>query len=355
MLYPTGATHQHCSRIHLGMRQHKMVITMSKAQIVLYVIALIFCLSATRSNASPLSLSAELSPRLSSAMPVRRAECSLEGNSDVYGLGIRLGVYLQWLVSHIANRAYYARGSIGNLLDTNTVFLSALLVATSLLSIRKDETYAVEIAISLYLMWGTLGSVFSIRGYRTILAPKDKFHMPFSLLGAQMRANLCLAVSSFSIWFWFAGAKSLKATSCVPYVFFFARVHLLGWARIIYQIASVASALYSGWYILLSFPALVVGMLNVCSSLVADVYYLVSHLWVKEPRRSMIPVSTATKLWWYSWSTDAFSESRQYSPPNYTLEMLRKDFVRTSLIDRVQYGMLRIGLLVTPYAHSIAQ
>ncbi|KAF2792031.1 hypothetical protein K505DRAFT_339041 [Melanomma pulvis-pyrius CBS 109.77] len=332
-----------------------MVTTISKAQILLCIVALIVCLSTTGSDASPLPFSDGLDPRLSKAIPVRRAECSFVGNSDVYGLGIRLGVYLQWLVSHIANRSYYARGSIGNLLDTNAIFLSALLVATSLLSMRKDETYAVEITISLYLMWGTLGSVFTIRGYRTILAPKDKLHKPFSRLGAHTRAILSLATSSLSIWFWFAGAKSLKATSCVPYIFFFARVHLLGWARIIYQIASVASAFYSGWYILLNFPSLVVATVNVCSSLIADFHYVVSHLRVKKPRRSTMPVSTAMKLWWYAWSVDTFSESRQYSVPNYTDEKLLKSFPGRSLIDRVQYRMLQLTLLLDPYAHSISQ
>jgi hypothetical protein len=329
--------------------------TLSKAQIFVCIVALIVCLSTSGSDASPLWASSESDPRPSKVSPVRRAECSFAGNSDAYGLGIRLGVYLQWLGSHIANRTYYARDSIGNLLDTNAIFLSALLVATWLLSVRKDETYAVEIAILLYLMWGTLGSVFTIRGYRTVLAPANKYQKPFSLLGAQMRALLSMATSSFSIWFWFAGAKSLKATSCVPYVFFFARVHLLGWARIIYQIASIVSVFYSGWYILLNFPALVVSIVILCSSLVADCLNIVANSWSSKPRKSLLSFSTTLKLWWYAWSIDPFSESSRHGAPKFTAEWLRKTFIRKSWIDRVQYRMLQLTLLMDPFAHSTSQ
>jgi hypothetical protein len=100
--------------------------------------------------------------------------CQFQGNSDVYGLGVRLGVYLQWIASHIANRNRHCKESIGGFLDTNTIFLSALIIATGLLSLERSSTYAVEIAIVLYLIWGTLGSVLVINGYRTVLAPSER-------------------------------------------------------------------------------------------------------------------------------------------------------------------------------------
>lgn len=66
--------------------------------------------------------------------------CSFDGNSDEYGLGIRLGVYLQWIASHIANQNVYAKEVIGVFLDTNTIFLMALLIATARLSLEFEST-----------------------------------------------------------------------------------------------------------------------------------------------------------------------------------------------------------------------
>src|SRR4051812_25170410 len=56
------------------------------------------------------------------------SKCSgFEGNPDLYGLGIRVGVYLQWFSGIIAH-SFHA-DSVPDLLGTNTIFLMALFTA----------------------------------------------------------------------------------------------------------------------------------------------------------------------------------------------------------------------------------
>lgn len=49
--------------------------------------------------------------------------CKFKGNADMYGLGIRLAFYLQWLGSIFA--AWIARSEVSDLAFSNAVFISA--------------------------------------------------------------------------------------------------------------------------------------------------------------------------------------------------------------------------------------
>ena len=98
------------------------------------------------------------------ALLPREALCpSIEGNSDFYGLGIRIGVYLQWLSSWISNSVNPDAAATNH--DTNTVFLCALLIATAVAfsdgSLQLSEKY-----ILLLLSSGFFCTVLSFLGLR---------------------------------------------------------------------------------------------------------------------------------------------------------------------------------------------
>ncbi|KAL9114963.1 MAG: hypothetical protein Q9227_001206 [Pyrenula ochraceoflavens] len=79
----------------------------------------------------------------------RRAECVVTGNEDLYGIGIRIGFYLQILAAAIT--AFGDRDKCRSILATNLWFALALLVALTYLSAHR-EIYVSEVFVSLNLL-----------------------------------------------------------------------------------------------------------------------------------------------------------------------------------------------------------
>src|SRR5436190_13179186 len=107
------------------------------------------------------------SPVSSSALPLRmRSEtCGFVGNSDAYGLGIRLGIYFQWIASWIANQL--SPEIAAELNDVNCIFLIAIFISGIVLSATPSKAHAVEILILLFILFGSVFSVLSTATMRT--------------------------------------------------------------------------------------------------------------------------------------------------------------------------------------------
>lgn len=98
------------------------------------------------------------------ALSPRQGPCpGIEGNSDFYGLGIRIGVYLQWFSSWISN-SINPFGAASNH-DANTIFLVAILIATTV-ALAQGEIQPVETYIMLLLSSGFVFTVLSFLGTR---------------------------------------------------------------------------------------------------------------------------------------------------------------------------------------------
>ncbi|KAI9868845.1 MAG: hypothetical protein M1813_004696 [Trichoglossum hirsutum] len=104
--------------------------------------------------------------------PTRRDTCSgFKGQSDLYGLGIRLGVYLQWISSQAAN--CLLPDEMPNALDTNSIFLFAVFIALAKATLNH-KLHAAEVFVMLQICFGYLFSVLSLSGLRvTILSNPD--------------------------------------------------------------------------------------------------------------------------------------------------------------------------------------
>jgi len=97
-------------------------------------------------------------------MPSENDTCpSFEGNSDFYGLGIRVGIYLQWFSSWISNTANPSAAATNH--DTNTVFLCAILIATAV-AFADGSLQLVEKYLLLLLSSGFFCTVLSFLGLR---------------------------------------------------------------------------------------------------------------------------------------------------------------------------------------------
>jgi hypothetical protein len=177
--------------------------------------------------------------------------CSFEGQTDFYGLGVRMGIYFTWLTSWIANN--FIADEIAGSLDTNAVFLLAISVTVIYNSIH-NQLRIIDALVLLQLCYGFLFGVMSLWGYRTMYYHRmgAAGRSRFGGFGTHLRLLLMTAISAYAVWFWFEGLddgliECNKREACGGLdTFFFARVKLYGWIRTFYQISAVGCVLYYG-------------------------------------------------------------------------------------------------------------
>ena len=182
--------------------------------------------------------------------PSRRSDprCVIRGNPDFYGLGIRIGIYLQWITSFLAN--HFLHEAIDSQLDTNTIFLLAMFVATVVATVQHTVQTA-EIVVLMQLCFGFLFSILSVWGYRTGTRKSNGQKLErirFPLLGAGFRLTLATCLCAYGFWFWYKGAvRHHRHSGCPDYAFIFAQVNTAGGARIFFQIQFAAFLISYGF------------------------------------------------------------------------------------------------------------
>ena len=114
------------------------------------------------------------------------------GDSDVYGLGIRLGIYLQWLASLIANPLLERERA--TMAGSYLTFALALAIAVLLLAFQHDCAFTSEIIIVLTIFWG--GILLVMVPFVQLLADIKTTGLGLALI------PLILSMLPVSAWFW---------------------------------------------------------------------------------------------------------------------------------------------------------
>ncbi|KAM0308095.1 hypothetical protein ACHAO8_010319 [Botrytis cinerea] len=151
------------------------------------------------------------------------ASCEYVGNSDIYGLGIRVGIYLQWVAS-ILSKTFLEEKDIYDVLNESSIFLVAIFVATILLITNFiEDAHNVDTLIMLHIFFGTTYIVFY--DLRVMLRIK------FVSSGVNVLIVTCViaGMSIFGVWFWFSHIRASEVLNneCEEFAFFFGRVKLL--------------------------------------------------------------------------------------------------------------------------------
>ncbi|KAI1106494.1 hypothetical protein F4804DRAFT_300828 [Jackrogersella minutella] len=211
------------------------------------------------------------------SFPAEALSCeTIEGNPDFYGLGIRIGVYLQWITAWIS--LLVDPLSAQSVYDVNSVFVFAILVATMIATLADNptiqpiETYIMlQFALGFFVttlstfglrlhflrpasvaqlgqhLKGFEGAVresirnsrslslwFGLFGGRVILplnffSPLKPYHLSWS--GVFWRTATACMLTALNIWLWFASQPNfqLPGQNCdPPFIFFFSRQQLSG-------------------------------------------------------------------------------------------------------------------------------
>lgn len=170
------------------------------------------------------------------------ALCAFDGNSDMYGLGIRLSFYLQWLCKILATilqtkaKLLPTQDSLfeelSSLIFANSVFVAATFLTLIIQSAgNANNLEFVEAYIILLLTFGSNLALIPVYIWRLVthwnpLLDPTRF-MPdpgatWSFLFVLLLLHLCV----FQIWFCIARIPRLNEKECQEYGFLFARIPL---------------------------------------------------------------------------------------------------------------------------------
>lgn len=254
----------------------------------LLLIRLIGCFNFTRS--SPIS----------SPLPLKRRDtsdpnwgCPFPGNSDLYGLGIRLGIYLQLLSTLLANAtlseqlreesrntnaiimvalfAGMVSATIENHLNSVEIYLMSMLLAAFLWSeftprhiSRFEGSFSVQEGKanndSYVLVRGKQRRTLKMRERISWSIPKDFLttendevedlaEAKKSYFAAIARSVFGTPVSLYNVWFWIYARHTLLRhgmpnQECIPLVFLNSQIQLSGNQVMLFIIVSVGHALF---------------------------------------------------------------------------------------------------------------
>ncbi|KAE9981497.1 hypothetical protein BLS_007326 [Venturia inaequalis] len=143
--------------------------------------------------------------------------CAIKGNADLYGLGIRLSIYVQYLtilVAAVSGRRLYSKIRTAVL-----IYAVAILIVVFRNSI-SGTINALEVPIIQLLVLVQLSAVLPTVW---VISPVGW------LIYLALAAN-----SAYFVWYWFRGLDKLMKSECADeYAWFFAKV------RVLYQIGAV--------------------------------------------------------------------------------------------------------------------
>ncbi|KAF1995367.1 hypothetical protein P154DRAFT_526409 [Amniculicola lignicola CBS 123094] len=171
----------------------------------------------------------------------RSQECGLTGNNDIYGIGIRIGIYSQILAVWFAN--YFLRSEIQVLRDTVTIFSVALLVTSIIYASSPSSVFSVEAFILLQILaWSCIMGVRAKSSYANV-------HFARTVVRQIVAGVINLSMYGLHIWFWWVGLDKMKKSPCGTYLLFVvSKTDMYGWARSAMQgIVLVAAATMLYW------------------------------------------------------------------------------------------------------------
>ena len=184
--------------------------------------------------------------------------CAFEGNPDLYGLGIRLGIYFSVLATLLAS--HVLPDELSTAWDINGFFLLAVFAAVAKATVECSIHYA-EAFVMLQLMfifllavaWTNSTLKWLIRSVAGIMDEREfrflEKNLSASKVGDSWRNGLATAIACYNVWFWFLFEDP---ASCNVSVFLFAVAPPQPVIQQIYRVLAVIYLAYRGVRYILS-------------------------------------------------------------------------------------------------------
>ncbi|EME41017.1 hypothetical protein DOTSEDRAFT_27599 [Dothistroma septosporum NZE10] len=168
------------------------------------------------------------------AATINSSACAFAGDSDLYGLGLRLGSYIQWF--SLVGAYHWAPRTVPNLtVGIGILQLAMLITLVWKTSTANDGDVLYNVGALVITIFGSGGGLSAQAN--GILQSSTHIKMTrLSLIGYDL---LVLGFGVYNIWFWFKGISILSDPPCTPYAFLFAKVDLHGWFTTFSRVFSV--------------------------------------------------------------------------------------------------------------------
>jgi hypothetical protein len=144
-----------------------------------------------------------------------------QANADLYGLGVRFGVYMQWISSIMTNHFLPTDTTV--LQRVYLIFCLAICVTTVILSITHACIFGVEVELLYWLYWGGFVCVFASSPSSIRLGQTPKW------IGIDwimvVLFSMHTAMIYHATWFmWYAYDQVFSRMPCGTFHFFFAKL-----------------------------------------------------------------------------------------------------------------------------------
>ncbi|KAI2636493.1 hypothetical protein GGS26DRAFT_497439 [Hypomontagnella submonticulosa] len=167
--------------------------------------------------------------------------CPINGNQDLYGLGVRLGLYLQFIALVLARPSVKLAFKA---INSSTI---AFILANFIVLVRETTSRTLR-APEAYLLFFLLAPQLAVNIIGT-----DVIKGSINLRGV-VAILLWAAFVFYFNWFWWVGLDVLPMSGCEDeYGFFFTKVSLRGWFRTFNKVIWTVADVGFGVVILMSF------------------------------------------------------------------------------------------------------
>lgn len=166
-------------------------------------------------------------------------QCGFDGDQDMYGLGIRIGYYVQWIATVFG--AYFTPKIVSSAFEANAIFNIGMLAGLVYSTMRRGNT--------MYVIEPVLVLGFSIGGAIVGLLDPKNVHDPKNIKSVRARlVHLCgtgaLSIPLLVYWTWYSfyGMDTMTYNHCATYTFFLAKVDIWApWFRYFMKVATIMS------------------------------------------------------------------------------------------------------------------
>lgn len=153
--------------------------------------------------------------------------CGFAGNNDAYGLGIRLGIYIQWLTS--AATSCLDQDGSQSVTGISNCYRLALFIGLLFMTIKSGSQLQASEASVMFLLGA--GGAFT-----TVSAPTSRERDSTAALGATVQVLIRIALGSYAVWFFATGMDNMLHPPCSASGFLLVEVDLYGWARVLFGV-----------------------------------------------------------------------------------------------------------------------
>ena len=159
--------------------------------------------------------------------------CGFDGNTDLYGVGIRVGYYTQAIAVALAN--FFVLRESKALRPVNTLFMLAMSIGLLWISRIPSQTYAAEAFMLLQIILATW-----FVGVKDVSTWSAKY-WTYDPARATIRTVSVVGILIYNLWFWHLGLENdgFMRTPCGTHIFFFTKVDLYGWFRSVHKVLSI--------------------------------------------------------------------------------------------------------------------